>query len=185
MSESLTCNICGKMATVHLTQIIKSKMHKIDLCEKCAQQKGVHKLESFSLEKLLVESGQKSTEPPAEERLIDFICKKCGYTGEQFKKVGRFGCPHCYERLNDTLLQALETVHKNLQHKGKVPLRACKRITLKRELDDLGCAIQKAIKEERYEEAAQYRDKIEQLKLTLKETEEQKLCTENAGNLSS
>jgi len=38
----MTCEVCQtENATVHLTQIISGKMQKIDLCEKCAKEKGV------------------------------------------------------------------------------------------------------------------------------------------------
>ena len=41
MAESINCDICTKLATVHLTQIVNGKIHKIDLCETCAKEKGV------------------------------------------------------------------------------------------------------------------------------------------------
>ena len=36
MANSLKCDLCSKPATVHLTQIVNSKIHKVDLCEACA-----------------------------------------------------------------------------------------------------------------------------------------------------
>ena len=37
MSESMKCHSCENPATVHLTQILNNQMHKIDLCEECAE----------------------------------------------------------------------------------------------------------------------------------------------------
>ena len=41
MATPLKCDLCSKPATVHLTQIVNNKVHKVDLCEECAQAKGV------------------------------------------------------------------------------------------------------------------------------------------------
>ena len=49
MANSLKCDLCSKPATVHLTQIVNSKIHKVDLCEACAQAKGVTDPSGFSL----------------------------------------------------------------------------------------------------------------------------------------
>ena len=46
----MICEVCQtENATVHLTQIISGKMQKIDLCEKCAKEKGVADPAGFSL----------------------------------------------------------------------------------------------------------------------------------------
>ena len=49
MANSLKCDLCSKPATVHLTQIVNNKIHKVDLCEACAQAKGVTDPSGFSL----------------------------------------------------------------------------------------------------------------------------------------
>ena len=56
MASPLKCDLCGKPATVHLTQIVNSKMHKVDLCEACAQAKGVTDPGGFSLADLLLKA---------------------------------------------------------------------------------------------------------------------------------
>ena len=40
---------CENEATVHLTEIVEGQMKKIDLCEECAQEKGVTDPEGFAL----------------------------------------------------------------------------------------------------------------------------------------
>ena len=39
MASNLKCDLCSKPATVHLTQIVNNQVHKVDLCEACAQAK--------------------------------------------------------------------------------------------------------------------------------------------------
>jgi protein arginine kinase activator len=41
MASNLKCDLCAKPATVHLTQIVNNKVHKVDLCEACAQAERV------------------------------------------------------------------------------------------------------------------------------------------------
>ena len=54
----MICEVCqSENATVHLTQIISGKMQKIDLCEKCAKEKGVADPAGFSLADMLLGLG--------------------------------------------------------------------------------------------------------------------------------
>ena len=54
----MICEVCQtENATVHLTQIISGKMQKIDLCEKCAKEKGVADPAGFSLADMLLGLG--------------------------------------------------------------------------------------------------------------------------------
>jgi len=51
----MLCSICrAKEATVHLTQIAGEEIQKLDVCEDCAQQKGVNDPAGFSLADLLL-----------------------------------------------------------------------------------------------------------------------------------
>ena len=56
MANPLKCDLCTKPATVHLTQIVNNKVHKVDLCEACAQAKGVTDPSGFSLADLLLKA---------------------------------------------------------------------------------------------------------------------------------
>ena len=50
----MLCLICKEReGEVHLTQIIGEKMRKVDLCVKCAWEKGLDDPASFSLEDFL------------------------------------------------------------------------------------------------------------------------------------
>ncbi len=89
MSNSLKCDLCSKPATVHLTQIVNNKIHKVDLCEACAQAKGVTDPSGFSLADLLLKASL-NPEPAGYAK-----CESCGFTQQDFKKTGRFGCPSC------------------------------------------------------------------------------------------
>ena len=156
MANSLKCDLCAKPATVHLTQIVNNKIHKVDLCEACAQAKGVTDPSGFSLADLLLKASL-NPEPAAEGK-----CPVCGMGPQDFKKTGRFGCPACYGHFPSLLDPMLSTMHKGIAHTGKVPQRALERKSLYERLTKLETELDLAIKSERYEDAARYRDEIHQ-----------------------
>jgi len=163
MANPIKCSLCGKPATVHLTQIINNKVHKVDLCEECAQAKGVTDPSGFSLADLLVKPELEAAEGAAEEALA---CPNCGFTQQDFKKVGRFGCPKCYEAFRPLLTPMLGSMHKGSVHTGKIPQRSLDRRTIYERLTKLEMELDVAIKSERYEDAARFRDEIRQIKQT-------------------
>jgi len=159
MANPLKCDLCSKPATVHLTQIVNNKVHKVDLCEACAQAKGVTDPSGFSLADLLLKASL-NPEPTAG----GMRCERCGFTQLDFKKHGRFGCPVCYETFRGIVEPMLENMHNGTAHAGKIPHRALERKTLYDRLTKLELDLTDAIKSERYEDAARTRDEINQVK---------------------
>ena len=161
MANPLKCDLCTKPATVHLTQIVNNKVHKVDLCEECAQAKGVTDPSGFSLADLLLKASL-NPEPAA----TGVRCEQCGFTQNDFKKQGRFGCPACYDTFSSIIEPMLDTMHKGTAHTGKVPQKALARKSLHDRLNKLELDLSEAIKSERYEDAARTRDEINQVKHT-------------------
>ena len=159
MANPLKCDLCPKPATVHLTQIVNNKVHKVDLCEECAQAKGVTDPSGFSLADLLLKASL-NPEPAA----TGVRCEQCGFTQSDFKKHGRFGCPACYDIFSPIIEPMLDTMHKGTAHTGKVPQKALARKSLYDRLTKLETDLSEAIKSERYEDAARTRDEINQVK---------------------
>ena len=159
MNNPLKCDFCAKPATVHLTQIVNNKVHKVDLCEECAQTKGVTDPSGFSLADLLLKASL-NPDPAAG----GIRCEQCGFTQADFKKLGRLGCPACYDAFKGVLEPMLDGMHKGTTHVGKVPQTALNRKSLTDRLTKLEGDLSEAIKSERYEEAARYRDEISQVK---------------------
>jgi protein arginine kinase activator len=160
MANPLKCDLCSKPATVHLTQIVNNKVHKVDLCEECAQAKGVTDPSGFSLADLLL----KASLNPEPSAAAGVRCEQCGFTQNDFKKHGRFGCPACYDTFGSIVEPMLDSMHKGTAHTGKVPQKALARKTLHDRLNKLELDLTEAIKSERYEDAARTRDEINQVK---------------------
>lgn len=159
MAENLKCSHCSKPATVHLTQIVNNKIIKVDLCESCAQSKGVTDPAGFSLADLL--SSHHLTAEGGDQKIT---CPECGLTTADFRRTGRLGCAACYQSFVPLLRPVLEDMHVGILHKGKVPQVALTRQTAVAELQALENSLQRAIAEEAYEEAAKYRDQIHAFK---------------------
>jgi protein arginine kinase activator len=164
----MQCDICKKAeATVHLTQIVEGKMLKVDLCESCAKEKGVQEAAGFSLADLLVGLGA------AEEMKVESPgaqCPVCNFTQADFKKTGRLGCSACWETFEAGLASLLKAMHKGDHHVGKVPTKAMHTLALNGKIQELAEQLEKAVREEKYEDAAQIRDEIRELETKAKKS---------------
>jgi protein arginine kinase activator len=158
------CSVCQKaVPTVHVLELqqdggIAEDKH---LCSGCAesagliQQKLPLKISTELLEDLiggLKPQGGKHKGP---------ACPGCGLTATEFKMTGRLGCARCYSAFKTTLLPVLERVHDATSHRGRLPGPV---------VADSGDALSRlrkqladAIHAERYEEAANLRDRLSEL----------------------
>ena len=145
---------------MHLTEIVNGQMKKIDLCEKCAKEKGVTDPQGFALADLLLGLGASSEMDSAGPELE---CSTCGFTQVDFKKTGRLGCSTCYTVFSEPLEGMLKQMHKGTQHIGKVPKALRAQLDITKQQDQLNEQLQKAIEMENYEEAARLRDHLKEL----------------------
>jgi len=102
------------------------------------------------------------------EAMSAIKCPACGFTYQDFKKVGRLGCGDCYEAFKKQLDPLLKRIHGANRHIGKVPLMAGKTVKEDRTLQDLKIQLEKAIRSEEFEAAAKLRDNIRALENTTK-----------------
>ncbi len=166
----MLCDECGKnKATVHLTEIINEQITKLNLCESCAKEKGSDVEQHFGIADLLAALSETETKPQgpsaAGSALSKTKCPNCCLTSDDFKKIGRLGCGQCYSAFRSSLLPLLRRIHRSNQHVGKSPdplaLREQK-VSEKtyEELEQAKLDLQKAVKNEEFEQAATLRDKI-------------------------
>ena len=160
----MLCNLCKQNeATVHLTQIVKEKMQKVDLCEACAKEKGVSDPAGFSLADLLLGLGASQEIEQAGDG-TELKCPNCGFTQADFKKSGRLGCADCYQTFADGLEGLLKSMHKGTRHVGKAPHAQQQQRDSAARLKQLQKRLEKAVSDEDYETAAGLRDEIRQAK---------------------
>ena len=159
----MKCQLCGKPATVHLTEIINDQMTESHLCEACAKEKGIAGLgQPFGLQDLLaglVDFGS----PVVSGKKTVLKCENCKMTYDDFRKIGRLGCSECYATFKESLGPLLKKVHGSVNHLGKGPERGDEGFQIKKKLQNLHLKLQKAIHDEAFEEAAKIRDKIKKM----------------------
>ncbi|MCX8237968.1 MAG: UvrB/UvrC motif-containing protein [Akkermansiaceae bacterium] len=160
----MKCDSCQEKATVFYTQVADGKLKKFVLCEACAQAKGITNPEGLLMaEELLGDAPQKTETTELAAFEPQDKCDGCGFTLENFRKVGRLGCPDCYRTFAQEINQRLPTMHKGLSHTGYIPEGLIKQQALRHELSNLTRQLETAVLEENYEEAAKIRDCIEEL----------------------
>lgn len=162
------CQECHERpATLHFTKIVNGQKTEFHICEHCAKEKGefLPGSNTFSIHQLLSgllygDPAISGTASPGLSQQSVLVCPKCGMTYQQFAKIGRFGCSHCYE-VFDSKRSILKRVHGgNTKHEGKIPKRIGSGLQEKRELENLKKSMQQYILSEEFEKAAETRDKI-------------------------
>ncbi len=154
----MLCDTCKtKGAVVFLTQMIQGDVKKINLCAACSKKQGLHEPMEEAIANLFLGLGMVAEKEPAVPAII---CGGCGFSQEDFKKRGRLGCSACYDAFAESLAPMLKNMHRDVVHKGKVPAKIAVAHSQAHEREELQAALEAAIKSERYEEAALYRDRI-------------------------
>ena len=157
----MLCDFCKENeATLHFSKVEGDKVSKIDICEACAKAKGYTDPGSISmLGDMLGEFGAGQVSADSE----GLRCPVCGFTQASFKKQGRLGCSTCYETFESGLKPLLKAMHKGERHVGKTPRKVAVSPESSEHLKQLEKELAKAIREERFEQAAQLRDEIRAL----------------------
>lgn len=166
----MMCQDCGKnAATMHFTKIVNGDVTELHLCEECAKKYKEFDFDtSFSFHKFLTGLIDNIQGGPVKVDSKDLKCDVCNMSYNEFKQVGKFGCPHCYESFKSKLIPLLKEVHGNSEHVGKIPKRAGGLIGVKREINKLKDDLDKLVECEKFEEAAVVRDKIKALQSEMK-----------------
>lgn len=162
----MKCECCHEAeATIHLTQVIDGSVKKLNLCQHCAQESGIDLNSPISITDVLLGLGAQpaaGTSPALSG--LDLSCSRCQMTRAEFKKRARLGCPECYKAFMGELNALTKAMHHSAQHVGKIPARQGNEARITAQIAALQKDIEVAISKERYEVAANLRDKIKSLK---------------------
>lgn len=163
----MDCDICGKKAKVHLTQLVGGQIKKIALCDDCAKEKGVTDPTGFALAEMLLGKTPGKVVAPVPPVVQGFgrRCPDCGFTLDDLRRIRRFGCAGCYTTFKEEVNQMLRGMHKGSKHCGKVPAGLMELHERTQRLEELRGRLDQAITSENYEEAAGLRDEIRQIEI--------------------
>ena len=169
----MQCEACGKEpATITYTEHREDKIRTLRLCQKCAEEKGLHislTTKKFPLAEPLAVLAE-GLLPQEREKLSSLCCRSCELPFSTFAATGRLGCPDCYSSFEVQLKPLLRKAHGSTSHTGKVPIRDGPELSRKKEIRELYEELEKAVAKEFYEDAAGLRDRIRELEAAGKDS---------------
>jgi protein arginine kinase activator len=163
----MLCQKCQKrIADVYITQIINNVQREVHLCSECAHNVNFANIEmpkeindflsnymGFNSEFAELSVGIQQRE----------VCSRCGLNYKEFQEKGKLGCEKCYNVFEDRLEPTIRKIHRNVKHIGKTPKKFLKELKVDNDKKMLRKQLDEAIKEEKYEIAAEIRDKIKEM----------------------
>lgn len=151
------CQNCNKPATYFIKTNINGSVYTTALCSECAAKHEINtsmtnidNLSSFFNPFFL---GADQSIPEIKR------CPSCGTSFKQICDSSKYGCPDCYATFKKESEFSLKKLHRELQHKGKIP-KSAPIGNSQNELENLKSQLADAVADENYEKAAQLRDKI-------------------------
>lgn len=147
------------------TEVRDNQTTEYNLCRECAELKGLAKslnLALSSLSDMLAGMIRDIINEQGEDKAVQ--CPNCGLALTDFKKLGRLGCPQCYQTFSANLNPLLRRIHGSNQHLGKrrgdgSPVAQ----TGPDQIRKLKTMLKEAVAREDYERAAVLRDEIREL----------------------
>ena len=182
----MLCENCGKnKANVSYTQIINGEKKEMHLCEECSEKLGIGNMDfkmPISFSSFLgdfFEEFENDAFLPEFRPIKKLKCDRCGMTFEEFMNTGKFGCSNCYDVFESKIDSILKNIHGANRHIGRLgeiqPVAELESNLMNKESqktsstnkasedEKLKAELQKAIKEERYEDAAKIRDQLKKI----------------------
>ncbi len=164
----MLCQSCEKrQATTHIKTILNGELKEFNLCNECASKLGYGSFFGnfgFDLDKLFGSfledhSGERNSKR----------CSFCGSSFEDIAKSGKIGCAHCYEEFYEDLLPSIRRIHGRTSHTGKLARSAGTEVRIRTEIMRCRSELEKAIKTQEFEKAAELRDRIKELEKSMEE----------------
>ena len=157
----MLCDNCQERdAAITLTTIENDAVRQLNLCERCAAERGVETPSAHvksPLGELLHAVQQQATMSPTDSARCSF----CQTSKSDFRSSGRLGCAHCYGAFEQSLRDLLRRVHGHSVHVGRgynspQPAVMERAATLR----ELQARLDQAVAGEEFELAASLRDQI-------------------------
>ena len=164
----MLCQSCEKrQATTHIKTILNGELKEFRLCPECASRLGYGSFFGnfgFDMDKFFGSFMEGFGSERGSKR-----CSFCGSSFEEIAKSGKIGCAHCYEEFYEDLLPSIRRIHGRTSHTGKLARSAGNEVRIKNEITKCRTELEKAIKEQEFEKAAELRDRIRELEKNMQE----------------
>ena len=169
----MLCERCKKNeATVHYREIMNGKEKKYLLCADCAKELEKSGEISLSAPKFFGEGDVFNSmfgslfAPARGERALSEAkkCPLCGATFGELVNEGKVGCAKCYDVFGQELERTISGIHGQATHTGRSPAKLKDKLDVRQRIRALERELKEAIKDERYERAAELRDELNSLR---------------------
>lgn len=155
----MKCEKCKiNEACYHSTLIVNGREQSTHLCNDCAKKEGV-----LDSNKNFFKDFFNEFNDVFNREFDDFFCPSCNIGFNQFRSKGFLGCPDCFDVFKSDLENFI-----NLNNEDKITFNTPKKCKEEIELEKLQEKLNKAIKDERYEDATDINKKIKEIKNKLK-----------------
>jgi protein arginine kinase activator len=174
MAIIMKCQKCQKNnADTHIKRVVNGQFEEYHLCSECAREMGYTSMfdefsHSFSDDFNSLFGSFFENALPARTQATR--CETCGSSYNDITRTGMMGCADCYKVFEDRILPTIRRIHGNTTHCGKNSAAYKKEKTETKaeikevsELDKLKNELDKAIKNQEFEKAAELRDKIKEM----------------------
>lgn len=181
----MLCDNCKKrVANVKYSENINGIKKEMNLCEECSKKMGIIDKMDFRMPLLdlssflgsFLEDYNTTDFIPLLNEVKQIQCDSCGSTFDDIINTGRYGCANCYDVFEDRMDPILKKLQGSNRHNGRLGKISDNNVKFDKKqeeknhnnednkLQKLQEELKKAIKEERYEDAAKIRDEINKLK---------------------
>ncbi|MBQ7289268.1 MAG: UvrB/UvrC motif-containing protein [Clostridia bacterium] len=157
----MLCEKCKKnQATTHISSTVNGLHIEKNLCAACAAQEGFTELGGGLFSMLSSMFGEGASAPGVGSGVR---CSLCGKSFADIAETGRLGCAGCYKTFARQLSSSLQRIHGTVKHIGKRSKYKEPQETKAGKIEKLKAALQTAIAQQAFEQAAELRDEIKKL----------------------
>lgn len=179
----MLCERCKiREANIQYTEVINGVKTEHNFCAQCAKELDFGQYSAIfdgelPLGKLLSGLLGAGAVTQRQDRFQQIVCPTCGTSYGEFVKNSSFGCSDCYGVFDVLIHDNIKQLQGSSYHKGKKPVYQTSQLPEDMMKSDMtvpdteedqirvwDIKLKQALKQEEYELAAEYRDKIRELK---------------------
>lgn len=150
----MKCEICHiNQAARSVKRNIEGEEKELFICDSCARTAPHAGSVPTSLTDVLFSLGMQVS---GQDKIEDNVCPVCGISRNEIREKHRLGCPKCYEVFVTDIRTFLSAQQPVLPPSGK----GAEGSVARGEVEKLKAQLEKAVAEERFEDAAQIVEKI-------------------------
>ncbi|CEM61610.1 UV damage repair protein UvrX [Treponema phagedenis] len=170
----MKCKLCGtEGAEVFVQQIVQNKIKEMYICRDCAEKYGLYAKDNSNIDKAIShifshEEILNKENSAHDENSSAPSCPVCGSSLNDIQSKKMIGCPSCFFYFQNDVTRIMREKSVSIIYTDDVPRELSAPIPQAADISELKNNLARAIEMEKYELAAYYRDKLNELKEQIK-----------------